>query len=88
VGMGLEKIVSSSNNENCYQCYAQIEKKDRVALQCQHVFHKKCLSGFERENSCPLCLKKIEVCGCTTKQAIASVAFFVLTYSLFPSPFH
>jgi hypothetical protein len=48
-------------NEECSICLGEYEKEeDAVKISCDHVFHKTCLSEWEKNdnNTCPLCRRR------------------------------
>ena len=50
-----------NNNKYCIICFEEYKNKNRVIkLECNHIFHKICLSRWiEKNQSCPLCRFKI-----------------------------
>ncbi|KAG6596836.1 hypothetical protein SDJN03_10016, partial [Cucurbita argyrosperma subsp. sororia] len=48
---------------NCSVCYDEMKEggEELIRIPCGHVYHKSCvLTWLQRNNSCPLCRKKIE----------------------------
>ena len=50
-----------NNNKSCIICFEEYKHKSVVSkLECNHIFHKICLSTWiEKNQSCPLCRFKI-----------------------------
>ena len=54
--------MSKERDENvCAICLEEFKNLDQVILSCSHIFHKNCLSSFEKfskEKTCPICRKE------------------------------
>ena len=70
----------NSDNE-CSICLDNIEEKNKYSLQCNHIFHKECISKL-LYNSCPLCRK-----GFTFTDDDLENRIFVIDGYLYPSWF-
>lgn len=44
--------------DECSICLEKLTDKQKVKLECNHVFHLDCIKQIEN-NSCPLCRRKI-----------------------------
>ena len=45
---------------DCSICFDEIKEEDKKKINCNHVFHKDCLSPWlVNENTCPLCRQTV-----------------------------
>ena len=52
----IEEIFEVEKEYICPICISRKRKKKLIALECGHVFHKKCIKGWLKKNqSCPMC---------------------------------
>ena len=60
-----EYLCDNINNDNndCCICLDKFNENDElIVLKCNHRFHTKCIiNWFEKELTCPLCRKKVEL---------------------------
>jgi len=55
------KSFESSNLGDCCICLNQITKREKIILNCDHIFCENCIREWlSRKNSCPCCRTKVQ----------------------------
>lgn len=48
--------------EDCAICYGKIAKREKIILNCDHIFCENCIREWlSRKNSCPFCRTKVQM---------------------------
>lgn len=57
------KFIKKEEEISCPVCLEEFkDKEDIIELPCQHLFHKKCIGEWLKQNhSCPTCRKKLDI---------------------------